>query len=109
MKTLKMTLHAACVNRLLYECVVEAPDDTDPEDLIGQLHEALDGSEFVEDEFGGNWHSDGGEWEVVEDSKEQELPRWRCVPAEEGPDLQRLPEDEEMATVIEDVKTRGCL
>lgn len=82
MKTLKVKLHATTTNYLQYECLVEAPDDVDPEDFIHLLHEAVDGADFSqENAWCGDWHPDGGEWTVTPEGRHgPKLPLWRYVP-----------------------------
>ena len=78
MKTLKVILHATSLVQLEYECFVDAPDDSEPDDIIEAVNMALNGSEF--EEVDGDWHSDDGEWHLADEIKDDDLPRWRFIP-----------------------------
>jgi hypothetical protein len=85
MKTLKITLHATSTSQLEYKCVIGAPDDADPDELIRLLHEAVDGGEFVEEGgFNGDWQPDGGEWSEANECTENVSPSWRYLSEDEG-------------------------
>lgn len=90
MKTLRITLHATSTSHLEYKCMIEAPDDAAPDELIRLLHEAVDGGEFVEEGmFNGDWQSNGGEWSEAEERAEAEAPCWRCSSGAEE-DLEQI-------------------
>jgi hypothetical protein len=76
MRTLKVRIGASAIVILTYECLLEAPDDADPDELIELVREQVDAEKFFVEGYD-KWFWDWDTWEVATEGTQADLPRLR--------------------------------